>query len=141
MILTAADFIEQLPVAAIVSDIESHQIVYLNSIAKEYFHETKITAGLTSIELLKLHGEDLEWYLSVTPSLHIEKFQDIYADSNLPYPVILDCCAIQHEGKIFRLDMSTGLPLLLTPAHWPYNAYIFGSLSDTPETGVPDKLA
>lgn len=104
MIATAAEFIEQLPVAAIISDIESHQIVYLNTIAREYFHETGSAADLTSIELLKLHGEDLEWYLSVTPSLQIEKFQDIYADCKLPYPVILDCCAIQHEGKIFRLD-------------------------------------
>lgn len=100
----AIDIVDRLPVAALVSEPESHRIVYLNKVAKDYFQVDEIRQDLTSMELLALQGEELNWYLSTSLSPQVEKFQIIHAASQLPYPVILDCCIIQVEQKQFRLD-------------------------------------
>jgi len=72
------NFLDALPVAAIVSNVKNNRIVYLNKAAKSYFKISEIDDKLTCQELLKLEGEDLKWYENVNLTSNIERFQVIY---------------------------------------------------------------
>lgn len=99
------NFLDALPVAAIVSNVKNNRIVYLNKTAKSYFKISEIDDKLTCQELLKLEGEDLKWYENVNLTSNIERFQVIYQNKNIPYPVLLDSSVLEYDGYQARLDV------------------------------------
>lgn len=99
------NFLDSLPVAAIVSNVKNNRIVYLNKAAKSYFKISEIDDKLTCQELLKLEGEDLKWYENVNLTSNIERFQVIYQNKNIPYPVLLDSSVLEYDGYQARLDV------------------------------------
>lgn len=99
------NFLDALPVAAIVSNVKNNRIVYLNKAAKSYFKISEIDDKLTCQELLKLEGEDLKWYENVNLTSNIERFQVIYQNKNIPYPVLLDSSVLEYDGYQARLDV------------------------------------
>ena len=99
------NFLDALPVAAIVSNVKNNRIVYLNKAAKSYFKISEIDDKLTCQELLKLVGEDLKWYENVNLTSNIERFQVIYQNKNIPYPVLLDSSVLEYDGYQARLDV------------------------------------
>ena len=99
------NFLDALPVAAIVSNVKNNRIVYLNRAAKSYFKISEIDDKLTCQELLKLEGEDLKWYENVNLTSNIERFQVIYQNKNIPYPVLLDSSVLEYDGYQARLDV------------------------------------
>lgn len=98
-------FLDALPVAAIVSNVKNNRIVYLNKAAKSCFKISEIDDKLTCQELLKLEGEDLKWYENVNLTSNIERFQVIYQNKNIPYPVLLDSSVLEYDGYQARLDV------------------------------------
>lgn len=99
------NFLDALPVAAIVSNVKNNRIVYLNKAAKSYFKISEIDDKLNCQELLKLEGEDLKWYEKVNLTSNIERFQVIYQNKNIPYPVLLDSSVLEYDGYQARLDV------------------------------------
>lgn len=99
------NFLDALPVAAIVSNVKNNRIVYLNKAAKSYFKISEIDDKLTCQELLKLEGEDLKWYENVNLTSNIERFQVIYQNKSIPYPVLLDSSVLEYDGYQARLDV------------------------------------
>lgn len=95
--------IEHLSSAAIVSEIDSGRVVYLNEEARDYYKIAEVPENTKSLELLKLQGDDLDWYMTVNLTAQIEKFQPIQKKAD--FPVVLDCCAIEMNGTLYRLDV------------------------------------
>lgn len=77
----------------------------MNKAAKSYFKISEIDDKLTCQELLKLEGEDLKWYENVNLTSNIERFQVIYQNKNIPYPVLLDSSVLEYDGYQARLDV------------------------------------
>ena len=99
------NFLDALPVAAIVSNVKNNRIVYLNKAAKSYFKISEIDDKLTCQELLKLESEDLKWYENVNLTSNIERFQVIYQNKKISYPVLLDSSVLEYDGYQARLDV------------------------------------
>lgn len=99
------DYLEGLPLAAIISELESHRVIYLNSSAKAYFGISETREGLTSLELLRLSEEDLIWYQEMKTSSHTEYFQPVFFEREENFLTVLDSGKVEYEGRSFRLDL------------------------------------
>lgn len=99
------NFFDSLPLAVIISEYESQRLVYMNAKASSFFGIKEIPDGLTSVELLNLRGEELDWYTGIKPRLQVEHFQPVFADSNLSFTAVLDSYALTLDGESLRLDM------------------------------------
>lgn len=97
------NFFDRLPLASIVSDLESHQVLHLNVTAQEFFGVSEIQDGLKSTDLLKLQEENLAWYLDL--KLGGERFQPIHIEPEVSFSVVLDCCVFTCEDQRYRLDL------------------------------------
>jgi len=95
---------ERLPIAAVVSKTESNEIIWMNRVASAFFGFEKIPEHTTSIQLLKLNQEELEWYTSLNLSARVTRFQPITLGGGYDFSIVLDCSYIERQGETYRLD-------------------------------------
>ncbi|MEG1758416.1 MAG: BTAD domain-containing putative transcriptional regulator [Oscillospiraceae bacterium] len=95
---------DQIKLAVILSETETHEVIYLNSVAAERYGLSKTPSGFISYELLGLDGADLDWYLNATLSRDVSRFQPIFLDGRFGFDVVLDSTYTMYCGRLVRYD-------------------------------------
>ena len=116
-------FLNRLPVAAIVSDIANHQVVWLNDLALNHFGFETVPEGVTSFQLLELSEDELTWYLEVKEHLKVGRFQPIKNHKRCCFAIVLDCVEIEIDGEYFRLDTFNTKDYDELPLYGQYSYY------------------
>lgn len=96
--------LERLPIAGVVSEIESHEVVWMNQVALDFFGFKEKPEQITSVQLLQLIEDELEWYTTLNLNSRVARFQPIKMGGKHEFPIVLDCTCIEFKGKAYRLD-------------------------------------
>lgn len=100
----ALKVLERLPVAAIISKISNGEVIWMNQKALMFFGFSDVPKQITSIQLLNLDNEELEWYAAVKIRPHVPCFQPIKMGGNYDYTIVLDCTSVEINDEEYRLD-------------------------------------